>query len=146
MGHSETRLEGACHCGAVRVALRTDAAPAALALRRCDCSLCRRHGARAFSEPSAALEIRMRPRALTRYRFGLGTADFLLCATCGVYVGALMEEDGTALATLNANVLDARDTLDPAPPLVSYAGETPGNRRKRRRARWMPAELREESG
>jgi len=83
--------------------------------------------------------IRARAGALRRYRFALGITDMLLCGNCGVYVAALIEHEGQALATLNANVLEARDTLDPAPPLASYAGETADQRIARRVARWTPA-------
>ena len=33
----------------------------------------------------------------------------LLCANCGVYVAALISHKGRDYATLNANVLDARE-------------------------------------
>ncbi len=131
--------DGSCHCGAVRVTFRATRPLAELALRRCDCSFCRRHGARTVADPEG--EVVIRARALRRYRFGLGITDMLLCGECGVYVAAVIEHEGRALATLNANVLEARDTLDPAPPLVSYAGETADERIARRLARWTPARL-----
>ena len=78
-------------------------------------------------------------RALSRYRFGSKTADFLICARCGVYVGALVESNGHLYATVNVNVLE--------PPLlqeatsVSYEGETPESRIARRLSNWTPAQL-----
>lgn len=91
--------------------------------------------------PKGELVIRAKAEALRRYRFGLGITDMLLCAECGVYVAALIEHEGRTFATLNANVLEARDTLDPAPPLASYAGETADQRIARRIARWTPAQV-----
>ena len=60
---------------------------------------------------------------MSRYRFGLGITDYLLCSKCGAYVGAVMEDEGRPIATLNVNALDIRDTFDPAPPLHVYDGE-----------------------
>jgi len=65
----------------------------------------------------------------------------LLCATCGVYVAALIRHEGRDYATLNANMLDARDSLVPAPPLSSYGGETAEARIARRVAKWTPARV-----
>jgi hypothetical protein len=79
------------------------------------------------------------PSALTRYRFGLRTADFLVCARCGVYVAALMTEARGSWATVNVNVLEAVDGFGREPECVSYEGETESERRTRRRARWTPA-------
>jgi hypothetical protein len=110
-------------------------------LRRCDCSFCRRHGARTVADPAGELTIRAKAGALRRYRFGLKITDMLLCANCGVYIAAVMLHEGRPLATLNVNVLDARDTLDPEPPLVSYGGETAEQRAARRLANWTLARL-----
>jgi hypothetical protein len=68
------------------------------------------------------------------------TADFLLCATCGVYVAAVIEADGRRYATVNVNVLAAGDTLSQAAEAVTYEGETAAERASRRRARWTPVE------
>jgi hypothetical protein len=76
----------------------------------------------------------------------LQTADFLLCADCGVYVGAVIEGAEGSRATLNVNLLDARGRFDPAPPLASHDGETPEERRARRRACWTPTHLASASG
>jgi hypothetical protein len=132
---------GSCHCGAVHVAFRTDRPLTDLALRRCGCSFCRRHGARTVADPGGELVIRAAEGALNRYRFGLRTADFLVCANCGVCIAALIGHAGRAYATLNANVLEARDSLDPAPPLVDYEGESAEGRIARRVAKWTPARV-----
>ncbi len=131
--------DGSCHCGAVSVTFRTARPIGELPLSRCDCSFCRRHGARTVADPAGEVVIRAKAGSLRRYRFGLGITDMLLCGNCGVYIAALIEHDGRAFATLNANVLEERDTLDPAPPLASYSGETAGQRTARRLARWTPA-------
>ena len=78
------------------------------------------------------------PAALLRYRFATGSAEFLLCARCGVYVGAVMEEDGRRFGIVNLNSLDARAELTPVPEAMDYSAEDVTGRRARRRARWTP--------
>jgi hypothetical protein len=132
---------GSCHCGAVEVTFRATRPIGELALRRCDCSFCRRHGARTVADPAGEVVIRAKAGALHRYRFGLRVTDMLLCAECGIYIAAMILHEGRPLATLNVNVLDARDSLDPKPPLVSYGGETAEERTARRLKNWTLARL-----
>lgn len=44
--------DGACHCGRLRVRYTTQIRPEDWQLRACDCSFCRRHGARTTTDPS----------------------------------------------------------------------------------------------
>jgi len=137
-----TRLRGGCHCGSLKVTFATACPPATLSVRACACSFCRRHGARTVSDPDGRVEFLIRdPAQLNRYRFGLATADLLVCHRCGVYLGALMSEDGAWYAIVNINVLAAPDALPQAALPVSYDGESAAERRARRRARWTPAAL-----
>ncbi len=82
------------------------------------------------------------PALLSRYRFGLGTSEFLVCRTCGVPVAAVAELDGATYAALNANVLESRDTLTQPPQPVDYDAETAAVRTARRRRAWTPAIVR----
>ena len=72
-----------------------------------------------------------------RYRFASRAADYILCAACGIYVGAVAESEGRTLATLNLNAFD-----DPRPDLeaaaVSYDGESAAAKAERRRKAWTP--------
>ena len=130
---------GSCHCGAIQIAFNSNKKPEEMRVGRCSCTFCRRHGARTMGDPGSSVEFRAAPGALSRYRFGLGITDYLLCARCGAYVGAVMEDERRLIATLNVNALDIRDTFDPAPPLHVYDGEDEARRRARRRKFWMPA-------
>jgi hypothetical protein len=133
------RHEGGCHCGNVRYVLDTALALDALPRRACQCSFCRRHGAVSTSDPAGRVSFTLRdPALLTRYRFGLKTADFLVCARCGIYVGATFTEEGGTWAVLNANALDDADALRQPDTPMDYDGETPAQRGARRKARWTP--------
>ena len=134
-----TVYPGSCHCGAVKIELTSAKQPAEMRIGRCACSFCRRHGARTMGDPGGSVAFHAAPDALRRYRFGLGITDYLLCKGCGTYVGAVMEDEGRSIGIVNVNMLDIRDTFDPAPPLHVYDGETVEKRRGRRRKFWMPA-------
>lgn len=128
------RHAGQCHCGAIRVIFET---ARILVPRACQCSFCRKHGARTVADPEGSAVLELGPDTL-RYRFGSGTTDFLICGRCGIYVGAAAELDGQIYATLNLNALD-----DPRPDLaatpVSYDGEEANAKADRRREKWTPA-------
>jgi len=132
---------GSCYCGAIAITLTSDKKPDAMRVGRCGCSFCRRHGARTMGDPAGSVEYRATPQHLLRYRFGLAITDYLLCARCGAYVGAVMPDDGGPIGIVNVNALDIRDTFDPAPPLHHYDGEDEARRRARRRKFWMRASV-----
>jgi hypothetical protein len=134
------RLTGGCHCGNLELAFETRRRPGELAVRACGCAFCRRHGARTVSDPAGRVEFVVHdPAQLSRYGFGLGTAQFLVCRTCGVYVGAVMAEAGALYATLNINALATPEAFTRAAVAVSYDREAAADRRARRLALWTPA-------
>lgn len=133
-------LRGGCHCGALEVALDLSRPPEETPVRACACSFCRAHGARTATDPSGLAVLGARDPALVgRYRFGLATADFLVCRRCGVYVAAVIDAGGDLRATVNVNTLAeaARFTREAAS--VDYGGESAEARRGRRAAAWTPA-------
>lgn len=137
-----TTHHGRCHCGNIEFEYESAVAPADAAVRACQCSFCRKHQSRSVSDPAGAARIRVRDESLlSRYRFGHGSADFLVCRRCGVYVGACFEADGGAWATLMVNAFDDHAAYTQPPQANDYAGEEPDRRLERRRARWTPATL-----
>ena len=134
-----TSYPGSCHCGAIKIRFESETKPEEMRVGRCGCSFCRRHGARTMGDPAGSVEFRAAPGAVSRYRFGHGITDYLLCARCGAYVGAVMEDEGRSIGIVNVNSLDIRDSFDPAPPLHNYDGENAERRRARRRKFWMKA-------
>jgi hypothetical protein len=138
-----TMHHGRCHCGNIEIAYTSDIAPAEAAIRACQCSFCRKHQARAVSDPQGSAEIVVHdPALLNRYRFGLATADFLLCSRCGVYVGAFFEAPDGAWATLMINAFDDHAAYTRPPVAQDYGAEDAAGRQQRRRERWTPARLR----
>jgi hypothetical protein len=107
-------------------------------VRACQCSFCRSHGARTTSDPEGSARFVISDHTkLNRYRFGLHSADFLVCRNCGVYVAAVVVTARGPLATLNVNVL--RPPVDvPVATAISYEEETPQQKLARREQRWTP--------
>ncbi|HEX2257583.1 MAG TPA: hypothetical protein VHG92_12965 [Afifellaceae bacterium] len=138
-------LSGACHCGAVAVSLQT-ADPEGLQLRACQCSFCRRHGVVSASDHAGRLTIRAMGDGLTRYRFGLKTADFLFCSVCGTYVAATIAMGAEVRAIVNAIGTQLEGITGKAATPVDYEDEGQGERVARRLAQWMPVSLIEEPG
>jgi len=139
MGKTLPAYQGSCHCGAIGFELRSGIPPINWSIRACQCSFCRAHGALSMSEPDGELRFEIRDRTrLRRYRFGLRTADFLLCGHCGVYVGAVIATEHGSFGIVNLRTLsDAPDDLaDPVP--VDYDSEDTGARIERREEKWMP--------
>jgi hypothetical protein len=77
----KVRIEGGCHCRAVRF---TAFVPRAVELLDCNCSICAATGFRHLIVPHADFTLLSGGKTLTRYRFGTGAAEHLFCAVCGV--------------------------------------------------------------
>jgi len=79
----DERINGACHCGAVRFRVRlTDGLNTA---RRCTCSYCRMRGAIAVSADLDGVEIVSGADVLALYQFGTMAAKHHFCSRCGIY-------------------------------------------------------------
>lgn len=133
------RYSGTCHCGAVSVALELSRPAGDFRLRACQCGFCRPRGTRTISDAAGRVGITLKAaNAVNRYRFGLKLADYLVCATCGTYVGAVQDDPDRPIAVINVAglAIPEFEGLDADP--VTYADETPDARHARRRSYWMP--------
>jgi hypothetical protein len=100
------------------------------------------------SDPEGRVSIRVKePAQLSRYRFGLAIADFLVCRRCGVYLAAVIhgESPNERRATINITTLAEANRFTRSPSsVVSYVGESAAARLARRKSNWTPvAEFRE---
>ena len=117
---NQTVLTGSCHCGRLSLRFETAIAPADYHPRACDCSFCVKHDAAYISDPQGTLSFRAeRGDALSRYRQGSGSVECLICRECGVYVGAIFEDEGKIIGTVNEHCIDGdvifgeRQTVSP---------------------------------
>jgi hypothetical protein len=145
---SAYRFEGGCHCGNLSYVFEASVDLGALGLRACLCGFCRGHGARNTSDPGGAMRIAVRESAkMKRYRFGLKTADFLVCKECGVYIGALLSEGGKSWFTVNVYTFRDRPSLDHSIVPHDFDMKNTAARITRRKAAWTPvAEFAIQSG
>lgn len=130
---------GSCHCGTVSAEYETDTP---VILRQDGCGFCSSRGVKSASDPNGRLELSSTSR-LVRYRFGHGTADFLLCPTCGTYVAASMEGPRGAVGVLNVVGLAISELMDEPATLANLDGEGIDERVQRRLSRWTPVTLEE---
>jgi hypothetical protein len=137
-----SEYQGSCHCGAIGYRYQTDKAPEQWSIRACQCRFCRAHDALSASDPSGSVEFSVADtKYLNRYRFGLRTADFLLCRECGVYIGALIETKRGTYGIINTHaLLQPPESLAATEPMT-YDTEDVAERVSRREERWTPAEL-----
>jgi hypothetical protein len=134
---------GSCHCGRVKATFRTSLdAPQ---VRACQCGFCRRHGAKTATDTDGFVEIHA-DGPLKRYRFGLLTADYLLCPECGTYIGSSIEADHILRMTLNVAGLRMAPLAELEATPVDYSDETLHERLERRRLRWTPSRVVEAGG
>ena len=128
-------IDGSCHCGALSFTLD---APRLDGLRHCGCSLCQRHAPLWASAPDGSVAFAADDGAAPlRYRFGQRSAEFLLCACCGVLLAAVTDETPQR-AVLNLRCAGAEAIGDLPVTPVGYDAETGAARDARRRQRWTP--------
>jgi hypothetical protein len=133
---------GICHCGNISVEFVTEFPASKLELRRCVCSFCIKHGAITATDPQGSVKITIASeKNLSQYRFGLRTADFIVCSVCGVYVAAMLKQNGEVFATLNINTLKNVNEFTSPPVKVNYESETASEKVSRRKEKWTPAVL-----
>ena len=134
---------GGCHCGNLAVSLRLSQAPEETTLRACGCTFCRAHNTRTTSDQLGFVEIRAKDWSLVEpYSFDSGTAEFLICRRCGVYIGAVCETSAGPRAVINVNCLDDRAAFVRQPVPTDREGERLEDRIARRATNWTPAKLR----
>lgn len=131
-------IHGRCHCGNITFVLRWEPGPAEIPARACGCSFCVRHGGVWTSHPAGALKVTVNdPARVSRYVFGSRTAEFHVCARCGVVPVATSLIDGRLYAVVNVNAFEGVD-----PSLLRHAAahlddETKEDRLARRRRHWI---------
>jgi hypothetical protein len=134
--------KGRCHCGAIQLEMRSTRAPEKQILGACQCSFCRKHNVRAFSDPKAEVVLTAaQPEHLQRYTFGLRTSEQIICRRCGCYVAMTLTEDGRVWSVINVDTLDDRDLFTQVPERRNYDAEGRGERILRRKSRWCPTTL-----
>jgi hypothetical protein len=132
-------INGKCHCGNISFTLDWRPEPSEIPARACTCSFCAKHGGVWTSCPSGALQVTIQDRSrVSRYAFGTKTAEFHICAGCGVVPVVTSRIDGRLYAVVSVNALENVEPslLRRAP--VSFDAESEETRLARRKRGWIP--------
>jgi hypothetical protein len=131
-------IPGKCHCGNIGFSLTWEPSPTEIPARACTCSFCVKHGGVWTSNPSGALEVRVVDRALVSgYSFGTKTAEFHVCARCGVVPVVTSQIDGALYAVVSVNAFDGVDPALLRRTSSNFDGEGTDSRLARRRRNWI---------
>lgn len=131
-------IHGSCHCGNITLQLEWTPEPEEIPARACTCSFCTRHGGVWTSCPTGALTVTIDdPARISRYAFGTETAEFHVCARCGVVPVVTSAIDGTTYAVVNVNVLQGLDDALLKRASATFDGESESSRLARRKRNWI---------
>jgi hypothetical protein len=131
-------IHGNCHCRNIRFSLTWEPDPDEIPARACTCSFCIKHGGVWTSNPGGALEVSVKDASLvSKYAFGTRTAEFHICASCGVVPLVTSRIDNRLYAVVSVNAFEGVDPslLRRAP--ASFDGEGKDSRLARRKRNWI---------
>ena len=131
-------IHGKCHCGNIFFTLDWKSNPAEIPARACTCSFCVKHGGVWTSAPGGALKVMIKDASrVSRYTFGTKTAEFHVCAQCGIVPVVTSRIDDHLYAVVSVNAFEGVDSalLRHAP--ASFDGEGTDSRLARRRRNWI---------
>lgn len=141
MGETLT-YRGQCHCGAIRLTLELTKPAEEIDVRACQCGFCVRHGGMTVSDPNGKAFFDIDRRRLDGYRFATKSGTVLVCRTCGVYAGMILEAEGRVWSVANVRGLAVPEFRNAKPRAVVYDEETREQRIARRSRMWTPTEIR----
>ena len=131
-------IRGKCHCGNIAFSLSWDPDPAEIQARVCDCTFCQKHGGVWTSHPKGSLQVAVNdPAQVSKYSFATRTADFHICARCGVVPIVTCTLDGRLYAVVNVNAFDNVDPAMVRKAPTTFEGEEIGSRLGRRKRNWI---------
>lgn len=133
----EQCIEGSCHCGNIGFAFYRPFGDGRIPVRVCGCSFCRKHGGRWTSHPRGEFTLRIRDhQKVTNYQFGTRSADFHICAICGVVPVVTCVLDGVRHAVVNVNSFNGIDAAALVEAAADFESEALEQRLARRRLNW----------
>ena len=131
-------ITGGCHCGNVSFTLDWRPDPATIPARACTCSFCTKHGGVWTSAPTGSLRVKVKdPARVSRYAFGTRTADFRVCADCGVVPLVTSRIDDRDYAVVNVNAFDNVDASLLQHSTSTFDAEDGTARLARRQRHWI---------
>jgi hypothetical protein len=131
-------IRGKCHCGNIAFSLTWDPDPTEIPVRACTCSFCVKHGGLWTSNSGGALKVVVEDASLvSRYEFGTRTAEFHVCARCGVVPVVTSLIDGRLYAVVSVNAFEGVDESLLRRASANFDGEGTDSRLARRTRSWI---------
>jgi hypothetical protein len=131
-------IGGSCHCGNISFELQWEPDPAEIPARACTCSFCTKHGGVWTSCPTGKLTVSVAdPANVSRYVFGMKTAQFHICTRCGVVPVATSEIDGNTYAVVSVNAFQGIDRSRLRLASAAFDAEDEQSRLARRKRNWI---------
>src|SRR5262245_19967103 len=131
-------ISGSCHCGNISFTLNWLPEPSEIPARACTCSFCTKHGGVWTSCPTGLLKVTVQdPSRRSGYAFGTKTAQFHVCADCGVVPLVTSRIDGRLYAVVNVNAFEGVDPALLRRASATFDGETEEERLGRRKRNWI---------
>jgi hypothetical protein len=132
-------ISGSCHCGNIGFELLWEPEPAEIPARACTCSFCTKHGGVWTSCSTGTLTVVVADKQnVSHYTFGTRTAQFHICAICGVVPLVTSEIDGNIYAVVNVNAFQDIDRSLLKNASVTFDAEDEQSRLVRRKRNWIP--------
>ncbi len=130
---------GKCHCGNISFTLDWQPEPVEIPARACTCTFCVKHGGMWTSCPSGSLKVSVKePSQVTKYSFGTKTADFHICARCGIAPVVTSLIDGHLYAVVSVNTFEGVDpSMLKRPTAATFDQEDEAARLARRKRYWI---------
>ena len=131
-------IHGKCHCGNIAFSLTWEPDPAEIRARACGCDFCIKHGGVWTANPGGRLRISVGdPKLLSHYAFGTHTADFLVCARCGIVPVVTSRIDGHLYAVVSVNAFEDVSGTPILRAPADFDGEDEATRLARRKRNWI---------
>ena len=131
-------IHGRCHCGNIAFSLTWEPEPTQIPARACGCSFCVKHGGVWTSNPKGSLKVSIRePGLVSQYAFGTRSAEFHICARCGIVPVVTSRIDGHLYAVVSVNALEGIDPSRLRRAPVDFEGEATEERLARRKRNWI---------
>lgn len=131
-------ITGSCHCRNISFTLECESDPTGIPARGCTCSFCTKHGAVWASFSAGSLKVAVKePALVSKYAFGTKTAEFHLCARCGVVPVVISRIEGRLYAVVNANTFEGVESSLLQYASASFDGESEETRLARRKRNWI---------
>jgi hypothetical protein len=132
-------ISGSCHCKNISFTLEWNPEPADIPARACGCTFCQKHGGVWTSNPRGALKVTVKdPSLRSIYNFGTKTADFHVCARCGIVPVVTSEIDGRVYAVVSVNAFEGIEASRLKRSPANFDGEGTDSRLERRKRNWIP--------